>query len=95
MPKRKFSSPIQSAEVNSPRRRFTPLQIEGNLESFDPYSRLLDIHELAAVLKLSWRAVFSMKTQRLIPHIRMGRSIRYRLCDVERALEKITVQAAE
>jgi hypothetical protein len=74
-------------------RRFTPSEIEGQL--FDPYSRLLEIHELARVLHMSWRAVMVLRDQGVIPCIRLGKLVRYRLSDVERALEKLTTNAID
>ena len=47
--------------------------------------------ELARELRLSLRGLINLRNRRLIPHIRLGRSVRYDRSAVQRALEKLTV----
>jgi Helix-turn-helix domain len=48
--------------------------------------------ELAKELRVSVRALINYRNRRLIPHIRLGRSVRYDRVAVEKALEKLTVK---
>lgn len=56
---------------------------------------LLDIHEIAETLGCSWRHVQNLKDRRMIPHLKLGRLVKFRLADVERALEKLTVREVQ
>jgi predicted DNA-binding transcriptional regulator AlpA len=47
--------------------------------------------ELAKELRISVRALINYRNQRLIPHIRLGRSVRYDRAAVEKALAKLTI----
>jgi excisionase family DNA binding protein len=58
----------------------------------DPYARLLTKPEIAKYFNKSTRWVEDMMKQRAIPYIRIGGHPRFRLRDVERALEKFTVR---
>jgi excisionase family DNA binding protein len=58
----------------------------------DPYSRLVDKRETAWYLRLSERAVDRLRHRRVIPFIRVGGVIRFRLADVEKALERFKVK---
>jgi excisionase family DNA binding protein len=53
-----------------------------------PLTRL----ELAAFLKVSPRTIDNYVASRRIPYIRMGRIVRFRIADVERALNRYTVE---
>lgn len=53
---------------------------------------LLRKDELAARLKLSERWVDYAIAGRKIPYIKLGRLVRFRLVDVERALKRYTVE---
>jgi Helix-turn-helix domain len=55
-------------------------------------TKLLTEPELADVLSLCKRNLQTLRYARLIPFIRLGRSIRYNPEDVRRALEKLTVK---
>lgn len=48
--------------------------------------------ELAPILGCSWRHVKTLRLKRLIPHVKLGRLIRYNPQEVMRAIEKITVR---
>jgi excisionase family DNA binding protein len=58
----------------------------------DPYLRLLNKGELAWCLNASVRQVEYMIVKRSIPAIRIGNRWRFRLKDVEKALERFTVR---
>ena len=47
--------------------------------------------ELARELRISVRALITYRNRRLLPHIRIGRSVRYDRAAVEKALQKLTV----
>jgi hypothetical protein len=48
--------------------------------------------EMAAKLRVSLRSLANFKDRRLIPHIKLGRAVRYDEHAVMRALEKLTVK---
>ncbi|MFZ4483348.1 MAG: helix-turn-helix domain-containing protein [Chthoniobacterales bacterium] len=54
---------------------------------------LLDKHETAALLGCSWRHIQNLTTKRLLPSVRLGKLVRYRLSDIERALDRLTIKA--
>jgi excisionase family DNA binding protein len=54
---------------------------------------LLDKREAAALLGCSWRHVQNLTARRLLPSVRLGRLIKYRRSDIERALDKLTVRS--
>ena len=58
-----------------------------------PEKLLIKEKELAAMLSVSWRHVQNLRKMRLIPHVRLGRVVRYRVQDVEKALERLTIRA--
>jgi excisionase family DNA binding protein len=60
----------------------------------DPYIRLLNKGELAWCLHASVRQIEYMIVKRQIPSIRIGNRWRFRLKDVERALERYTTREA-
>jgi excisionase family DNA binding protein len=67
----------------------TAKNTEGNT---DLYSRLLTTPELGDAISLSHRSIQYLTKRRAIPYIKIGRSVRFRLRDVERALEKFTIR---
>jgi len=58
----------------------------------DPYIRLLKKPEIAKIIGKCERSVDYLVRARQIPVVRIGRSVRFRLIDVERALGKLTVK---
>lgn len=54
---------------------------------------LLSSRELAPILGCSWRHIENLRRKRVIPCIRLGHLVKFRLADVERALEGLTVEA--
>jgi Helix-turn-helix domain len=54
--------------------------------------QLLCEKEQAAQLQCSLRHLINLRNKRLIPYVRLGRSIRYDPAAVQRALEKLTVK---
>ncbi len=59
----------------------------------NPYVRLLKKPELAVIIGKSPRSIEGLMRERVIPFIRIGRHVRFKLSAVERALEKLTVEA--
>jgi len=59
------------------------------------YPAPLTRRELAEFLDVSLRTVDGYVRQRRIPYIRLGRLIRFRIEDVERALQRFTVKEVQ
>jgi excisionase family DNA binding protein len=57
-----------------------------------PYPRPMTKAELAEFLRVSDRTVDNYVIGRVIPYIKIGRSVRFRLADVEKALSRYTVK---
>jgi excisionase family DNA binding protein len=53
---------------------------------------LVTVKELASMLGCSWRHVLSLRDQRLIPYVRLGRLVRYNPEEVRQAIERLTVR---
>jgi excisionase family DNA binding protein len=70
------------------------LESPGKVESLfsDRYSRLLNKRETAQYLSLSENSVDRLRKRRVIPFLIVGGSIRFKLADVERALERYRVK---
>ena len=62
------------------------------IEKIGVSERLLKKDELAQFLGKGRRSVELMMIHRQIPFIKIGRHVRFRLSDVEKALEKFTVK---
>lgn len=45
------------------------------------------------MLGCSWRHVQNLTTKRLLASVRLGRLVRYRRADIEKALDRLTVKA--
>jgi hypothetical protein len=58
----------------------------------DPYARYLNKRDLGKVLDKSERSIDRMRKNRVIPFVKIGGEIRFRLKDVERALARYTVK---
>jgi hypothetical protein len=56
------------------------------------HPRLNTEKQQAAQLQCSLRQLVALRNRRLIPFIRLGKSIRYDPAAVQRALEKLTVR---
>jgi len=52
-----------------------------------PGSRLLTDHEACEYLRIHNRQLYAWRMNGAVPFIRIGRSVRYRLCDLEAAIE--------
>jgi excisionase family DNA binding protein len=65
------------------------------IEKIGVNERLLKKDELAQFLGKGRRSVELMMIHREIPFIKIGRHVRFRLGDVEKALEKFTVKEAK
>lgn len=55
--------------------------------------RLLSRKEMAKYLNISERKLSTMMTNREIPFIKLGRSVRFNLVEVLDALERFTIEA--
>jgi len=58
-----------------------------------PARLLLNIREAAELLGCSWRHVQNLTNSRALPSVRLGKLVRYRVADIERALDKLTIKA--
>ena len=58
----------------------------------DPYVRYLTKREIARIIGKSPRAIEYMMRSRVIPFVRLGRNVRFKLAAVEKALEKLTIR---
>jgi excisionase family DNA binding protein len=54
---------------------------------------LHDKHEAAAMMNCSWRTIQNLTSRRLLAAVRIGRLVRYRRSDIEKALDRLTVKA--
>jgi excisionase family DNA binding protein len=63
-----------------------------NIEGNDLYSGLLKTPELAEAINLSPRSIQYLAKRRAIPYLKIGKSVRFRLADVLKALERFTVK---
>jgi len=52
---------------------------------------LLTEKEQAALLSISEHHLVNLRRQRLVPHVRLGKSVRYNPVEVARAVEKLTI----
>jgi excisionase family DNA binding protein len=52
----------------------------------------LTVDELAVRLGCSRRHLINLKDRRLIPHIKLGRLVKFREADVLRAVDRLTVK---
>ena len=52
-----------------------------------PGNRLLTDHEACEYLRIHNRQLYAWRMNGAVPFIRIGRSVRYRLCDLEAAIE--------
>lgn len=59
---------------------------------YDGYPQPLTRLELAAFLKLSPRTIDRYVASRRIPFIKIGKTLRFQLADVHRALKRFTVE---
>jgi len=56
------------------------------IEERDEMSRWLTAHEVAKALGVSTDTVYRLVAEKRLPHLRVRRSIRFRLVDIEAAL---------
>jgi excisionase family DNA binding protein len=59
-------------------------------EALDP---ILTVSETAAYLKLSKSKVYLLVQRKEIPHIRMGKSVRIRMCDLREWIDEQIVDS--
>ena len=53
---------------------------------------LMTVREMAASLRISVRHLQDLTKARLVPCVRLGRCVRYRLADVVRAMDRLTIK---
>lgn len=53
---------------------------------------LLTEKEQAALLSISANHLINLRRGRLVPHVRLGKSIRYNPVEVAKAVEKLTIR---
>jgi hypothetical protein len=58
-----------------------------------PIKKLVDEREMAGQLAVSWRHLMELRKKRLVPHVRLGRLVRYAPEQVFRAIEKLTIES--
>jgi excisionase family DNA binding protein len=75
----------------SPKNK-TVLSSPVQIEEFDPYTRLLTKDELAKIIRKKRRSVEGLMADHKIPYLKIGHNVRFRLRDVEKALEKFVVK---
>jgi hypothetical protein len=63
-----------------------------NEAKFSDYTRLLTKRDICALLQKSPRTIEGMMRKRQIPYLKIGKSVRYRLVDIERALEAYSIK---
>ncbi len=56
---------------------------------------LLTVAEVAAILRITEKAVYHLVAMRRIPHVKMGRSLRFMRADVVAWLERNRVPSLE
>jgi hypothetical protein len=59
-----------------------------------PYTEgisLLTEQQLAAHLKICRRQLYNWRVAGLIPYLKLGKAVRFRLSDIERVLETLTI----
>jgi predicted DNA-binding transcriptional regulator AlpA len=67
------------------------IQNESNVD-FDVYTRLLTKRDLAKIIGKSIRSVENLMRSKTVPYLKIGHSVRFRLREVEKALQKHTVK---
>jgi hypothetical protein len=81
---------VQTNDTNKGKRRLTSDEIE-RIRRDPPL--IMNEPQLAAYLSICPRSVRSLRRRRLIPHVRLGGRILYRLAEVNRALEKLEIRS--
>ncbi len=61
----------------------------------EPMKRLLRPDEAAALLTISPRTLWTLTSEGKIPAVRLGRSVRYDVRDLEHAIEKMKTAKLE
>jgi len=54
---------------------------------------LLTVREQAELLSITWRGLQDFTKRRIVPHVKLGRLVRYNPVEVAKALEKLTVKS--
>jgi hypothetical protein len=81
---------VQAENLTGNSKQMSTEQI-GALRRNPPH--VLNERELAAYLDISERNARELRKRRLIPHVRLGGRVLYRLAEVNKALERLEVRA--
>jgi excisionase family DNA binding protein len=54
--------------------------------------RLLNIHEIADYLGVAKSTIYKWVHQEYIPHIKMGKLVRFRLCEIDSWIEERSIE---
>ena len=66
--------------------------VASNMRNNTKTMKFITEKDLLRMLKCSPRHLLNLRQRRLLPYTRLGRSIRYDVDDIERALKKLTVR---
>ncbi|MGA0846275.1 MAG: helix-turn-helix domain-containing protein [Luteolibacter sp.] len=69
--------------------QFTPMLVGSPRED---HQHLYTVNELADYLRVCPRQLYTWRMSGLIPYIKIGKAVRFRLADVEAALVNLTIQ---
>ena len=69
--------------------QFSPMLVASPREN---HQHLYTEQELADYLRICRRQLYSWRMSGLIPYIKIGKAVRYRLADVEAVLATLTIQ---
>ncbi len=71
------------------------LRVSGSLDECEQLPILLTVEELAQLLRLTRKGVYGLVSQRRIPHLKVGRVVRFKRTDVLDWLQGNRVAALE
>jgi len=89
-----FGSPVVTICHHTPSSRAVDTAICGmNQQSSAPHAdhNLLTESEACAYLRIRPRQLYTWRRQGLIPYIKIGKALRFRMADVDTALERMTI----
>ena len=81
---------VHAKNASNSNRGLTPDEIE-RIRRDPPL--VMNEPQVAAYLSICPRSVRNLRRRRLIPHVRLGGRILYRLAEVNRALEKLEIRS--
>lgn len=90
-PEREAPRPGGHAETEAVQAQ-APGPPEGRFERFGMPTAVLDVHEAAAYLAVTEGTVYRLARGGTLPHVRIGRSVRFRVSDLDAFLERQTTR---